>query len=63
MLGGAPKAHKVKPEVIAGHLWEVSRLRAVNEQPDAIPGEKFGKSDVCDFFAEIDFRHGSRFRR
>ena len=25
--------------------------------------KKFGKSDVCDFFAEIDFRHGSRFRR
>jgi hypothetical protein len=25
--------------------------------------KKFGKSDVCDFFAEIDFRLGSRFCR
>jgi hypothetical protein len=25
--------------------------------------KKFGKSDVRDFFAEIDFRHWSRFRR
>ena len=25
--------------------------------------KKFGKSDVYDFFAEIDFRHGRRFCR
>jgi len=38
-------------------------VRHVASLAQAAPLKKFGKSDVCDFFAEIDFRHGSRFRR
>ena len=41
----------------------IDHVRHVASLAQAALLKKFGKSDVCDFFAEIDFRHGSRFRR
>ena len=40
----------------------IDHVRHVASLAQAALLKKFGKSDVCDFFAEIDFRHGSRFR-
>ena len=41
----------------------IDHVRHVASLAQAALLKKFGESDVCDFFAEIDFRHGSRFRR
>ena len=36
----------------------IDHVRHVASLAQAALLKKFGKSDVCDFFAEIDFRHG-----
>src|SRR6266478_9710590 len=44
---------------VESHL-AINHVREVASLAQAALLKKYGKSDVCDFFAEIDFRHGSR---
>ena len=41
----------------------IDHVRHVASLAQAALLKKLGESDVCDFFAELDFRHWSRFRR